>query len=165
MTDAMIIESSPSLAHRVLGDLWIGNAPPIVSMHEDGSMVRPLMADFDTVVLCASEYQPDSGLFTVEEVVHAPMDDSFTPVSKQCAMTALRAARHVVKRLVEDKRVLVTCLAGRNRSGLVCALALCFGPPGLSPVVAVRLVREARGPNALANPFFVRFLEQLDGVR
>ena len=163
MVEIIEIESSPSFAHQVLEGMWIGNAPPITSMHEDGrnpSMI-PMAVNFDCLILCASEYQPDGGLFPIEEVVHAPMDDSFTPMHDSEIAMATRAAKHAVNRLVEDKRVLVTCLAGRNRSGLVCALALHFGPPQLSPTEAIRFVRDARGPHALANPFFVKFLESL----
>lgn len=130
-------------------------------MHEDGSVPRPLAADFDTLVLCASEYQPHGGLFAVAETLHAPMDDEFDHMTLGRGKEAVFAARAVVKRLEAGSRVLVTCLAGRNRSGLVCALALCFGRPRMSAKEAVRLVRAARGGNALANPFFVRFLESL----
>lgn len=165
MSEILVVESSPSFAHRVLDGLWIGNAPPIVSMHERAAPARPLLVDFDTLVLCASEYQPDPGLFAIEDVICAPMDDSFTPVNRRHAGIAVRTARRVIDRLIQDKRVLVTCLAGRNRSGLVCALALCFGPPRMSPKEAVASVRACRGPHALANPFFVKFLEQLNGVR
>ena len=160
MMEITVIESSPTFAHRVLDELWIGNAPAIQSAHEDGD-VRPLSDDFDTLVLCAAEYQPDGDLFSIEEVVHAPMFDAFEPVSQRNAALIVKTARMVVDRLVEGKRVLVTCLAGRNRSGLVCALALCFGPPKVSAVDAIRLVREARGSHALANPFFVKFLDSL----
>lgn len=154
------IDSGPSFAYQVLDELWIGNAPSIVSMHED-NIGTPLAADFDTLVLCAAEYQLAAELFAMGEVIHAPMDDLFAPMTKQLAITALEAARHTISRLVSGKRVLVTCLAGRNRSGLVCALALCLGPPRLPSDKAITLIRAARGPHALANPFFVRFLKSL----
>lgn len=161
MPNTILMEGADSFAHEVLNGLWIGNAPPIMSMHERSKPSRPMAMDFDTLVLCAEEYQLPGGLFSIPEVLYAPMDDAFEPVSKQLASTAVRAAKQVIKRLVDDKRVLVTCMAGRNRSGLVCALALHLGPPGLSPDVAVAAVRAARGANALANPFFVRFVHSL----
>ncbi len=156
----MIKIDGSSFAHEVLNGLWIGSAPPIASAHENSNQ-KPLAYQFDTLVLCAQEYQLDPALFSVPEVLYAPMDDAFEPISKQTAGTALKAARAVVQRLADDQRVLVTCLAGRNRSGMVCALALMLGPPGLAAGEAIELVRAARGPNALANPHFVRFLQSL----
>lgn len=156
----MTLQSSPSFAHNVLGGLWIGNAPPVKSMHEDGVDFGSL-ANFDTLILCAQEYQPEAGLFDVGEVVHAPMDDNPVMMTTRTASMAVRAAKHVVSALSEGKTVLVTCLAGRNRSGLVCALALCFGPPKMTADDAIRTVRGARGNHALANPLFVKFLRSL----
>jgi hypothetical protein len=54
----------------------------------------------------------------------------------------------------------VTCWQGRNRSGVVSALALVrLGAP---PKVAIGLVRKARGETALSNETFVRIIE--DGI-
>ena len=59
--------------------------------------------------------------------------------------------------LVRDgHRVAVNCAAGLNRSGLLVARALiALGHP---PLEAVDLVRAARGPWALSNVGFTRFL-------
>jgi len=55
-----------------------------------------------------------------------------------------------------DRRVLVRCSGGLNRSGLVVASALVrLGHP---PDEAIALVRRARGPWALTNPGFVTYL-------
>lgn len=56
----------------------------------------------------------------------------------------------------EDKRVLITCNAGRNRSSLLSALIL-MRHLGLTGPQAVEYVRERR-PRALANEHFVEFL-------
>ncbi len=58
-------------------------------------------------------------------------------------------------------RVLVTCHAGRNRSGLMNALIVrrllkCSGAQALAEV-------RARRPNAVANPTFAAYLEGLPG--
>lgn len=54
------------------------------------------------------------------------------------------------------ERVVVNCAAGLNRSGLVVGRALIeLGHP---PAEAIRLVREARGPWALSNVEFARYL-------
>jgi protein-tyrosine phosphatase len=52
--------------------------------------------------------------------------------------------------------VAVNCAAGLNRSGLLVGRALIeFGHP---PLEAIDLVRSARGPWALSNVGFTRFL-------
>ena len=56
----------------------------------------------------------------------------------------------------EGKHVAVNCLSGVNRSGLMIARALV--ELGYTPERAIEAVRDARGPMALNNPRFVRFL-------
>jgi hypothetical protein len=56
----------------------------------------------------------------------------------------------------EGKHVAVNCLGGVNRSGLLVARALV--ELGYTPEEAIEAVRSARGPMALSNPRFVRFL-------
>ena len=56
----------------------------------------------------------------------------------------------------EGKHVAVNCLSGVNRSGLVVGRALV--ELGYTPEEAIEAVRSARGPMALSNRRFVRFL-------
>jgi hypothetical protein len=56
----------------------------------------------------------------------------------------------------EGKHVAVNCLSGVNRSGLLAARALV--ELGSTPEEAIEAVRTARGPMALSNQHFVRFL-------
>ena len=56
----------------------------------------------------------------------------------------------------EGKHVAVSCLSGVNRSGLLVGRALV--ELGYTPEEAVEAVRRARGPMALSNRQFVRFL-------
>jgi hypothetical protein len=56
----------------------------------------------------------------------------------------------------EGKQVAVNCLSGVNRSGLLVARAMV--ELGYTPEEAIEGVREARGPMALTNQGFVRFL-------
>jgi hypothetical protein len=53
-------------------------------------------------------------------------------------------------------RVVVNCAAGLNRSGLVVGRALIA--VGHQPAEAIELIRAARGPRALFNRTFERFL-------
>lgn len=56
----------------------------------------------------------------------------------------------------EGKHVAVNCLSGVNRSGLLVGRALV--ELGYTPEEAIEAVRSARGPMALSNQHFVRFL-------
>jgi protein-tyrosine phosphatase len=58
--------------------------------------------------------------------------------------------------VLEGKHVAVNCLGGVNRSGLLIARALV--ELGYTPEEAIEAVRVARGPMALNNQRFVRFL-------
>jgi hypothetical protein len=57
----------------------------------------------------------------------------------------------------QGRRVAVNCLGGQNRSGLLVGRALI--ELGYTAEEAVDLIRKARGPLALNNPRFVRFLQ------
>lgn len=138
----------PRAFHRVHGDLWMGPAP---------APVRTLYEAFDCLVLCAREYQiPEC--FPGMEVTTACLHDNGEPMRPHEPAEAVKAAGKVVRWLGEGKRVLVTCWQGRNRSGLVAAIALCKGPDEMTPAKAIARIRRARGPGALSNEHFVKFL-------
>jgi hypothetical protein len=63
----------------------------------------------------------------------------------------------VANRLFRGERVLCTCISGWNRSSLVAALALKM-VSRYSTEEIVKLIRAARGPDALCNRSFVGFL-------
>jgi hypothetical protein len=63
---------------------------------------------------------------------------------------------HIAALVGEGKHVAVNCLGGVNRSGLLIGRALV--ELGYTPEEAIEAVRTARGPMALGNPAFVRFL-------
>jgi len=135
-------------AHRLIERLWIGSAP---------SRDKDLGAcGFDAVVLCAEEYQP-RGAFGSATAVHAGFDDG--DMDARTAKVASGAAEEVVRRWRRGERVLVTCMAGRNRSGLVSALALrrIGGVSGRQALQHVQMMR----PTALTNPNFANFLAAL----
>ena len=118
-----------------------------------------LYDDFDTVVLCAQEHQ-DISLVGVE-VIHAPFDDAGDPPSKSEVRIAWNAAKAVAKRVKDGRRVLVTCAAGLNRSGLVNGFALIM--LGLRPRQAISVIQMAR-PGALFNQHFVQLLKSVRSV-
>lgn len=132
---------------KLTDNLWIGGAP---------SPFARVCDYFDGLALCAQEYQPNC--FPDVSTIWAPLRDDGSRMSRQEQIDAVRAAGKVIKLINENKRVLVTCYAGMNRSGLVCAIALCKGPDGLTPEEAINLIRGARGEHALSNMDFVSFL-------
>ena len=137
----------PRLApSEVVPRLWQGGRPDI---DEDYS------GKYDLVVLAAEEYQPEH-LIGVR-VVHAPIpDEEFSELPEEIDAVR-RAVYEVTYALKRNRRVLVTCLMGMNRSGLITALVLrrFFG---MSADEAIARIRRAR-PGALSNALFVEMIE------
>lgn len=148
-----VYQTHPTIdAAEVLPNLWIGSQAPTGSALRDGG--------FDVLVLCAEEWQPAASKFKGIRVHHAPFDDDSEGMTQGELDTAATAAFETLRHLRKGRRVLVTCWAGRNRSGLVTAWALSMYT-GLDPALAGEAVREARGSAALTNPHFVDVLNQL----
>jgi hypothetical protein len=109
------------------------------------------------VVLCAEEWQPE---IPGVETIHAPFDDDHQGLDSRQAKIAFDAAKKTARRLAQGKKTLVTCWAGRNRSGLVCALAL-SAVTGTNPSDAGVLIRSKRA-GALTNMAFRSMLSRLE---
>ncbi len=131
-------------AHRVGSRIWQGSIPPFKGLHEAG---------FSMVVLCAEEHQPSRVSFErAVEMVRAPNKDDGSPLTDRQWRLALQASAKVVDHWKRGGRILITCMQGRNRSGLVSALAL----RDLSVVpmeTIIRTIKAAR-ENALTNAYF-----------
>jgi protein-tyrosine phosphatase len=104
--------SSEFDVNKVAPKLYVGSAP------DPGQYPA-----FQTIVLCAKEYQPPASAFPGSNVIHAPFDDTMTPSDAELE-TAIGAALQVVQALRAGHRVLVTCRAGQNRSAFVAGLAM-----------------------------------------
>lgn len=136
-------------AHKVADGLWQGSVPPA------GDALAK--AGFTLVVLCAEEYQLPVSDFPGVAVHLAPNDDTDELTETQLS-TARKAARKVVAELARGGKVLVTCAAGMNRSGLVNGLALVLRHgPGADPRAIVAQI-QARRPWALCNDHFVALI-------
>lgn len=134
------------------GSLWQGSRPP------QGDTLASL--GYDLVVLCAVDYQPPARRFTGVDVWHIPFeDDSNTPMPRPVLKSVFAAADKVVERIRQGDKVLVTCWAGINRSGLVSAISL-HKLLGMSGSDAAHLIKFKR-PGALTNVLFIRMLGQL----
>ncbi len=139
----------PLDASRVAERLYQGGAP------RQGHGLA--LGGFHVLVLCAEEIQPPAHRFPGLTVVHAGIDDD--RLSDAEGRTVTEAALHVARFWRDGARVLVTCAQGRNRSGLVMALAL-HELAGMSGVHAILRVRQVRD-NALTNDAFVAALKRL----
>jgi hypothetical protein len=136
-------------ATEIVPGLWMGSAPTPVCARLGG---------YDVIVL-ASEYQPPATAFpTVKRIDRVPIDDSFEP-REEDLMTAFFAGRRTAYSVASGNRVLVSCYMGRNRSGLISALAV-RELLGVSGAQAARIVMGRR-PIALRNPAFLNFLARL----
>lgn len=152
----------PYMPHFVEGDeivpnLWQGSYP--------GTGRAVAASGFKMLVLCAVELQEPAELFPNVEVVHAPnYDDYENPLNQERLKIAVDAARRVAAAVGEGRKVLVTCRAGMNRSGLVSALALHFlnNWDGETCIRKVRQNRtEWKGFKPLSNSDFIRALRRL----
>lgn len=136
----------------------MNNSNRVIENLYQGGALAPL-SGFEVLVLCAAGVEPEEPIPDGVEVLRCRLHDC-RPSGAE-ALRAAHCARLVAERVALGKRVLVTCLAGLNRSGLVVGLAL--RRLGFSPrraVEAVEAVREARGPDALSNPHFVALINR-----
>lgn len=144
-------------ANRVAGKLWQG------SRYTESVCTYDLV---DHVVLTASEHQMRDANYM--SLTRLPLFDEPRVLTHSEVKYVFRAASRVRTRLNQGESVLVTCVSGLNRSGLLCAMVLMMPatddsptPGGMLAPRAIRAVRSARGPRALSNPYFVQFLESL----
>lgn len=135
-------------ASNISPKLWIGSRPPV-----DRDMPA-----FDVVVLCAVEFQPEIAFHGT--VIRCPLNDAQLSLTE--LSYAVGASRAVAGALAGDKRVLVTCYAGLNRSALVASLAL-GQLTTLSADDIMALIRTRRNSSALSNPYFQDVLRKMIG--
>lgn len=137
-------------ADPILPRLWQGSAPA------HGATLQHL--GFDLVVFCALEWQPRPAKYRGVRVLLSPNDDDPTRALRPAELRRfLRTANVVAEHLRRGHTVLTTCIQGRNRSGLVNALAL-VNLYKMSGSEALALVQSKRA-NALTNPQFQKLLK------
>ena len=139
-------------ASRIASKLYQGSLPP------SAAVLRA--QGIHTIVLCAIELQPDDWQFEgAVDVIRCPFDDNGDRPSARELARIEETALAVAARVRRSQRALVTCAQGRNRSGLVGALALIdlYRISGKEAVTWVQRMRE----NALTNTTFVELLERV----
>lgn len=138
-------------ANEVVDRIWIGDAPPVGPAVQD---------EFNALVLCAYEYQPEASCFGDKVAVcHSPMEDNYSILLSANATTAITTAGQIIRWHKAGWKILVTCFAGLNRSSFAVAIALIIGPWKMNFDEAVEVIRMARGEFALTNPQFLRYLK------
>jgi protein-tyrosine phosphatase len=122
---------------------------------------KTIWKHFDVLVLMAEEAQPDMLVYPGKKVLRAPIDDG--DLTERDERRIARILPDVIAAIRTNKRVLVTCMAGRNRSGIVVALALVHLLPCWTSDKIISLIRMRRkafsGP-AMSNPAFVERVRQ-----
>ena len=136
-------------ASEIVPGLWQGGVP--------WPGPEAANAGFDVVVFAAKEWQPVAFMYPDVSVIKVALEDDYErPMTRTEVLATRRVAKMVVDAVRAGQKVLVTCLAGRNRSGLIVAMAI-MELYGVDGVEAARLVRQKRktpmGP-ALSNPQF-----------
>ena len=141
--------------HPIASGLFVGSAPPL------GRVVA--RAGFQVLVLCASEHQPPAEAHPGVEVLRIGLEDDGSPMMRWHVREAFALADAVARRVRAGRACLVTCQQGRNRSGLVAALALArlTGAPGALAAEAVRARRLSPFGQALTNREFVGLLRSI----
>src|SRR4051812_20875456 len=104
-------------ADEIVPNLWQGSWPGM------GNHISA--SGFSMLVLTAAEHQEPADCFPGVEVIHAPnYDDGHNRLNRERLMLALQTARQVAAAVKAGRKVLTTCAAGLNRSGLVNGMAL-----------------------------------------
>jgi hypothetical protein len=136
-------------ADKIVDGLYQGGFPP------PGDGLKN--AGIQVLVLCAKEWQ-DASAYPGVTVILAPGDDDRRPHRLTRFIDGWKDAGHQVAEHVKAGRcVLVTCMQGLNRSGMVVSLALreLTGMKGKEIVEHVQKSRQG----ALFNDTFAQYIE------
>lgn len=141
-------------ANEVFPLLHQGSVPP-----EGDTLQR---RRFAMLVLSAAEHQPPASRFPGVHVIHCPLNDHPGGLRPEEVKAWRTASEKVLRAICDGKKVLVTCYAGLNRSGVINARVIMR--KGFEVEQAVSFVRMGRGEAALSNSAF-RLLLYQEGVR
>ena len=149
------MEGEQSLFSEILPNLYMGGTGDH-DIVQFGKRLPQLHErdEFDSVVTCYSYAQPMS--WYVHENRYGFADG---PINNKTFIKVQELASWLHSEWKSGKKCLSRCQAGLNRSGTVIAVVLMI--EGYSADEAIALIREKRDPNALFNPDFVRYLQQL----
>ena len=126
-------------------------------------------ARWDVVIFCAAEEPPPPQALSDSarkvRAYHCPINDA--ELTQEEKFLAVQAANVAGRYFLSGARVLITCAAGKNRSGLVTALTIdaLTGEGGKTAAGLVRHKRQSLPPElrpALTNGSFLRYLSQIE---
>lgn len=122
-----------------------------------------LFQAFDVIVYVAKEGQPKIHTPPGKLALYCPMeDDIYRPVPPAVGAALHKTADVCAKQAGWGKKVLITCMQGKNRSGLLMGLTILKMFPSYTPEQAITLIRRRRklggGDIALANTMFAQYL-------
>ena len=140
---------------QVLPRLWIGATDDDDILGHELEEPRITLANFDTVISLHAWSNPAD--WHVREIRQPFHDGDLSEIDVQDLWFVTNA---VFDDWMNGKRVLVRCLAGLNRSGLVIALVMIMA--GYSASDAIAHIRGVRSRNALCNRDFAQWLVELD---
>lgn len=100
---------------QIHGKLYQGSAP------SKGDVIKT--EGFDVLVLCAEEIQNIKD-YNVDYIIQAPGKDTFKDLYPEDLVKWKEAAKEAANHIRSGRRVLITCQAGLNRSGIVTAMTL-----------------------------------------
>lgn len=142
-------------ADEIVPGLWQGDFIAASRSREHG---------FQVLVLCAKEWQFEGEEIEGVHIIRAPNEDDERKMPDARCVHAFRVARECANRIVDGQKVLVTCAAGVNRSGLISALTLHF-LYGWSGAYCREVIRKQRKPAVglmpLCNRQFTNMLQEL----
>lgn len=101
---------------KIVDNLYQGSFPPY------GDTLSSM--GFDVLVLCASEHQHADPYANIQVICAGGQDTEKYASLLTFVPNWKLAAKQVADAIIDGKKVLVTCMAGHNRSGFVIGLAL-----------------------------------------
>lgn len=122
-----------------------------------------VFGSFDTVVFSAEEAQPRFRLPSGKLALYAPLDDDiYRPLPRAVGAELHPLAVNLATQARGGRKVLITCMQGKNRSGLITALTLLKLYPTWTPEQAIAIIRRNRklpdGSQALGNTMFEMYI-------
>jgi hypothetical protein len=118
---------------------------------------------FDLLVLAAAELQLPDWAYPGVRVLRVPLYDLDMPLPQAHWDLSLAAADEAARTVRSGRKVLITCAAGRNRSGLLSALTI-YELTGKSGKAILKHIQRSR-QNSLTNPQFAALVASLPSMR
>ncbi|TWF82807.1 dual specificity protein phosphatase-like protein [Kitasatospora viridis] len=136
--------------NRIEPGLWMGGH---LWADGTGTVHRAVVTEEFDLVISLHSSSCHGPAPSVEHLVH-PIPDG--PLTAPQLGRVIELAAVAADSVRDGRSVLVRCLNGYNRSGLV--VAQCLIELGLDSAAAVDLIRARRSPRALSNDVFLQYL-------